>query len=198
MPQTPFSNFVREVQRIEHFRSKQEGFVSRGLGKNDIRLVYEIIFLSLFVALETFLENQLIGIVSGKPLSSGKRPKLKLEATSPISARNAIYGLRNYFDYFPFQNTARIAKVYVSQGVPFSMLQDADLRLLENGQCIRNAIAHKSRHSISRFKRQVLSQLMLRPSQQNPADYLRSPFSVGVTRYENYSSEYVRIAQALS
>jgi hypothetical protein len=72
--------------------------------------------------------------------------------------------------------------------------------LIERCLIIRNAIAHRSRHSHDRFQQEVLGSTPLPPRERTPAGYLRSSFRSGPrqTRYENLTAELLRLARRLA
>jgi hypothetical protein len=88
-------------------------------------------------------------------------------------AREVIKGTNRFPKYLPVDNLEELAKIFFPGGRPFTLLSDARKMSLKKGQAIRSRIAHKTRASQQSFEKQVLAGVVLRPSQRNPADFLR-------------------------
>lgn len=166
----------------------------------DIEQVYEGLFISSITSLENWIENLFIGLMLGriKHHSSSVIPRVSFK--SDRIARDIIFGGRSYIDWFPYQiHAEKRAKAFFRNGFPFTSLDKADLKIFHILFIIRNAIAHKSAHSLSLFENEVIGAIPLTPQERKPAGYLRGIFRImpSQTRYENLITEMVAIAKKL-
>ncbi|MEJ0062144.1 MAG: hypothetical protein WDO70_02825 [Alphaproteobacteria bacterium] len=178
--------FHNSVKNAEYFRKKQGLFFSRNsLSKRDIHLAYETVFLSCFVSFERFLENQFIYFMCAKSHSVVKR---RIEFKNQEIAREMLYHKHSYIDLVPYYKSLKVADLYFQGGKPFRDL-DIDLQKnIDHCQVIRNAIAHKSKSSLSAFNDKILTPYGLARNIKTPAEYLRSQFSLNETRFDNHIS----------
>jgi hypothetical protein len=166
--------------------------------RRDIEQVYEGLFISAITSFENWLENLFIGLLVGRVKhKSSVIPRVTFR--SDQVAREVTFGGRNYVDWFPYRYTEKRAEAFFRNGMPFKSLSGPDKKNLENYLYIRNAVAHKSNHSLNIFKEEVISSTPLPPQEQTPAGYLRSRFRISPvqTRYENIITELVSVANKL-
>lgn len=163
--------------------------------------MYEALFLSAVTSFESFLEDLFLGLlVSGAGLqSTGVRPRMTIQ--SPVVAREVVIGPgRNYADWLPYDRTRERAEVFFRGGRPFTGLTNPHLQVLERTGAIRNAIAHKSQHSVEQFNRKVLANTPIPPRERSPAGFLRG-LMVGtppLTRFENYMADLTTAARVVA
>jgi len=162
---------------------------------------YEGLFLGAHVAFEGFIEDLFVGLlVNGlKSQRSDIVPRIRIP-THQI-ARELLTGPRKrYVDWLPFERTIDLANLYFRGGRPFTDLSVAQKDHLERCNIIRNAIAHKSRHSLKLFEGKIISNMPLPPKERSPSGYLRGIFRISPlqTRFQIYISQTLIIARDLA
>lgn len=191
---------VGHLRRLDSTRKKLEGIFQSGkIKRHDIEQVYVGIYLDAIVSFERFVEALFFGYLTGRliiPASVGRRVAIASDAV----ARDIVLGGRNYVDWLPFDHTDKRAALYFRNGLPFSGLTNTERATIKNLMVIRNALAHKSSHSLKQFERVVLAGLALTGPEKTPAGYLRSSFRMypSQTRYENLMVEIAQIAGKLA
>lgn len=194
----PLETFSKAARRGERFRRQCESLIqSDQLGVSYADYIYEVIFLSIFVAFEEFLEGLFIELMCGRHIPRNCTFKRRVEFVSPSVARENLYAGRSYVDLLPFDNALRKAEIFFRGGRPFSELQAPEKRDLSFAYAIRNCVAHKSRASIKSFREQLGKRHALPPADQTPARYLRSGFSARQTRFEAEVGNLIFIARKL-
>jgi hypothetical protein len=142
------------------------------LTTSDLDLGYSGAFLAWCTSLENSLESLFLGIVM-KRYTHGPRVRPLVEIRSERVAQAVVRGGRKYVDWIPFDFTNDRAKAFLSAGLPFSELPNAQVRALERTFKIRNAIAHSSSHSSRVFKKEFVDGQNLPRWQHRPGGYLR-------------------------
>lgn len=199
------SDFVNDLRghlkNIEKTRCKAERLYQEGnLVRRDLELVYAGLYLDAITSFENFIEDLFVRLLVGTAIHSSRLVVPKITFKSPVTCRNIVYGGGSYVDWFPYNQTQRRARVFFRQGLPFTALNNIDKKSIERMLCIRNAIAHKSRHARNRFDREVTNGLLLLPHEKTPAGYLRSKYAISPpqTQYELIRNNIVAIAHELS
>ena len=111
-----------------------------------------------------------------------------------------VRGARNYVDWLPYdQFTVKRAKRYFSAGDPFSRFKPHDVNRIDKICIIRNAIAHRSKHSLLKFRKEIIRDLPLLSREKKPIGFLRSVYQANpqLTRYDELSFEMARLATLL-
>jgi hypothetical protein len=124
---------------------------------------------------------------------------LRMRAMTAVSC-DVTFGGRSYLDWLPYQKyTLKRAKAFFRNGMPFTNLDKTDMKKLEVLYIIRNAIAHKSQHSLSIFEKEVVGSIPITQQERKPAGYLRGIFRItpSQTRYENLITEMVSTVSKL-
>ena len=187
---------------LESTRKRIEGLAHKNaLLPTDVQQVYEALFVNAVTAFESFLEDLFIGLLVGGVATGQGRFSRRVTVTTSQIARELVTGAgRKYADWFPFERTEERARLFLTGGRPFTSVSTAERSLIDRCLIIRNAIAHRSRHSRDRFQREVLGSTPLPPRERTPAGYLRSSFRSGPrqTRYENLTAELLRLARKLA
>jgi hypothetical protein len=176
-----------------------EGLYVRGVvSRSDIENMYEAMYLSAFTKFEVLIEDLFVGLLTKKirPVS-GVLPHVAVK--SPPIARKIVFGGKSYVDWFPFDKTEKLAKVFFNRGRPFTRLDKNDKQSVQILVFVRNAIAHKSRHAIRIFREEVLGDLNLLPRERTPSGFLRSQFRTmpSQTRFEFYMAEMANLASKI-
>jgi hypothetical protein len=194
-------NFASHLNRLEMTRAKMELLLFDGtIVRRDIEQVYEGLYLEAITSFENFLESLFIGLLVGKITHSSSSVVPRVVIKSYRVARDVAFGGQNYVDWFPYDNkTLRRAKAFFRNGMPFSKLTRAEMREIERFLCIRNAIAHKSKHAKRVFEDKVVAITSLPPRERTFAGFLRSVFRITPrqTQYEILISEMASIARSL-
>ena len=175
--------------------------MSRGAAEQ----MYEGLFLSVFTAFESLLEELFVGLLvaGGRKERGAVAPRVTVRSYSV--ARELVIGPgRRYVDWLPYDNTEQRATLFFRGGRPFANLRkdtaDPIARgvrdVLDRGVLIRNAIAHKSQYSLARFERDVLRNTPLSPRERTAAGFLRGALAATPpeTRFQSYVSGVLRAA----
>jgi hypothetical protein len=195
---------AREFRLLERTRANIDTLVAGSLLTEDAAdRMYEALFLSAHVAIEGFIEELFLGLlVSNRGVRSSRadiRPRI--EVRSHRIARELITGAgRKYVDWLPYERTVDLAKLFFRGGRPFDDLSQTQKQLLSRGHTIRNAIAHRSRYSLSQFERQIIGSTPLPPKERQPAGYLRGHLrtSPAQTRFSNLIAQLLFVARDLA
>jgi hypothetical protein len=199
MNSSAFRTYTKQIQKAYRLVRKQKSLRDQNLiPKRDLDFVYEIAFLSCFVALENYIEERFLSLLLGSSKSHSKSFSTKVPIASPLVAREFMYSGRSYIDYFPYENTERLAKRFFRNGYPFCSLDSPDKQELSFQHVIRNDIAHRSNASQDRFRDMCVGRGINLPSRELAVRrYLQTPFSLDVTRFENHVSQQISIAKKL-
>jgi len=169
---------------------------NRKIVRRDIEQIYTGLYIEAVCCFERFLEDLFIGILVGRlkhPLSNVV-PRVTFR--SDIIARDVVFGGNDYVDWLPYYHTEKRANAFFRNGLPFTSLQSSDKKIIEQICYIRNAIAHKSKHSKKLFDNKVIGDIPIPLRDRTPAAFLRSKFRIAPvqTRYENLIIEMSLIA----
>jgi hypothetical protein len=197
------ASLSRRFKSLNGTRRSIETLCRQGrLSRRACEQMYEALFLSAFTAFESFLEELFVALLVHGQGTGSPRPKVQLR--SAATARSLLAGPgKKYADWLPLDNTHKRALVYFERGRPFSKLQDKKFEpmcgVLERGHVIRNAIAHKSRHSLRKFETSVLRGVSVGTRERTPAGYLRGLMTITPlqTRMEVYLSNMLYLARTL-
>lgn len=180
---------------VDSLRSRKE------MSQRAADRMYEALFLSAVTSFESFLEDLFLGLlVSGAGFrSTGVRPRMTIH--SPVVARQLVIGPgRTYADWLPYDKTRKRAEVFFRGGRPFTELTNPHVQVLERTGAIRNAIAHKSQHSVAQFSRKVLATTPIPQRERSPAGFLQG-LMIGtppLTRFENYMADLIAAARVVA
>ncbi len=187
-------------RRLDSTRRKLEKLFFEGeIKRHDIEQVYVGLYLDAIVSFERFIEELFLGLLVGRlSLPSKVHPRVTFQSDNV--ARDVVCGGKNFVDWFPYDSTEKRAHAFFRAGLPFTILDKPEKKTIEQLMFVRNALAHKSRHSLSRFEEMVLGNLPLTGKERSPAGYLRSSFRTAPdqTRYENLVMEMAQIAKKLA
>ncbi len=176
-----------------------ESLYARSLASGrDVYHAYGAIFLTAVSSFEGMIEDLFVKLLVGRVAPPrGVRPRVKF--ASDKVAREVVLGGRNYADWLPYNRMKTRAEAFFAGGRPFTSLSRADKEFLEAIWCIRNALAHQSRHAKRLFEHEVIAGTPLLPRERTPTGYLRSIHSSNpiVTQYEQLATELSTIAHRL-
>lgn len=192
--------FRSHLSYLETTRRKVERLASKSLlVRRDIEQVYSGLYLDAVTSLEHFIEDLFMGLLVGKVQCSSGDVHPRVVVPSYAVARDVVYGRSNYVDWFPYERTEGLGKVFFRDGLPFTRLARDQKREIETLIVVRNALAHQSPHARLRFEQDVIGNLPLIPREKTPTGFLRSPYrSAPVqTRYEYFVTQMVSIYASL-
>lgn len=193
----------QKLRSLETTRKSVESAVAAGsLTEAAAEEVHQGLLLSAHTFFEIFLEGLFIGLlVRGRGGMTLPRCKPRLSIQSASVAREVVLGpKRKWIDWMPYERTIDLAHVFFRGGRPFTDLPKPDVEILERISVLRNAVAHRSRHSIEKYRRVVIGPTPLPPRQRSPGGFLRGQLSFAPvqTRYESYYSHLLKVARNLA
>ena len=127
-------------------------------------------------------------------------PVVRIVSSIPSDlARSILLIGKNYLDWLPYENTLDRAKVFFTDGIPFTLLNDQNRSNLSRCVYIRNAIAHRSEYAVNQFIKHIIGDSKLPPRERTPVGYLRGNFrsAPSQTRYESIVQELKSIAHII-
>lgn len=165
--------------------------------------MYEALYITSFTTFEFFIEELFIGLlVEGHGYESARADVIpRATIRSHAVARELVFGVGNeYANWIPYGKTEGRAELFFRGGRPFSDLNDGDKSQLKICSIIRNAIAHRSRLSMSLFEEKVIGSSPIPPRERHPGSYLRGLSSAVPirTRFENSVGTLLRVARLLA
>lgn len=190
--------FRFSIERLERCCERVDRLAESGkTAKLDADLVYESTFLAAVGHFEGFLEELLELRVCG-PVQAGVRPLI--QPKSKTAFRAIVLQGKKYADYLPFDRTKNLAGLYLHNGAPFTTLTESDEQELRHVSWIRNAIAHRTSHAVSVFRRNVPGVDTLPRNRRNPGPFLRHCFRTAPPQsyYVLYTATLKRIALHLA
>ncbi len=194
-------DLISHLRRLNSTRKKLEKlFTSGEITRLDIEQVYIGLYLDAIVSFERFIEQYFISLLVAGRLIAPPNTIPRVTFASSIVARDVILGGKSYVDWLPYKFTENRAEAFFRSGLPFTSLTKAEKNTIEDFMTIRNAIAHKSGHSIKKFETDIIGNLTLPRKERTPSGFLRSIFRTTPmqTRYENLILEMAAIAQKLT
>lgn len=185
------------MRALDVTRRQIDALVASGsLPRKAEEQVYESLFLSCFTSLEIFVEDVFLALLLGQ---GNSKVKPRLAVGSMRVARELVIGPgKKYVDWFPYERTTERAEIFFRGGRPFTDVLPPQKEILNKAQAIRNAIAHRSRHSQKAFEKIVIGKTNLAPRERRPAGYLRGTAAPPQTRYELYATQLLAVAKTLT
>lgn len=143
------------------------------IGKKYIYDIYEIAFLKVFTAWETFLEHSFVAYMTGAKTKRCK-PKLYLKKVSKKHALDILCGTLEYPDWTKIEDVCTLTRLYFVKGKPFLLpLQEIEVYFNEMKK-VRNAIAHISVNARDKFYGLIKATLPTFRSDITPGEFLCS------------------------
>lgn len=195
---------IGHLANIEKTRRKSEELLRTGkLSDRDVNIIYSGLFLEAVVSFERFLEDLFVDLLSEKVRHPLKRIQPKLSFKSSVLAQDVLLNERQYLDWLPYRKyTAKRAVRFFKSGLPFTGLDGTIESTTDNISVIRNALAHKSAHSLKAFnKKFILSAGGLHSRETTPVGYLRglhTSHPTDMTRYEQIINDMKKISILLT
>lgn len=190
--------FINKTKACESTRKKIEAiFLSGTLSIADVEQVYAGLFLDIFTEFEALIEDLFIGLLTGKLyIPSSKNPR-KLKIVPASSTFDVLSNGKKYLDWMPYkEQTKKRADRFFTDGQPFSKLTPDHIKSLEDYHSVRNALAHKSKAAIEKFKNRF-AELTLLPKERTPAGYLMSTPQGTETQYQIAVADIVFMVNTL-
>ena len=203
MPRTTMSlssEFSGHLRSLEMTRTKMERLLAADdIVTRDINQVYVGLYLEAITSFERLIENLFIGLLSGRLTANSTAVMPLISFRNRQVVRAIVYSGRDYVDWLPYNRTEQLAERFFRQGTPFTSLNSRDKDEIRTCVYIRNAIAHKSRHSTRMFEQHVLRNQRLMSREKTPAGYLRSIFRAAPSqrRYQHFVLTMATIATKL-
>jgi len=192
--------FSGHLGYLEQTRNKMERlFLEGSVVNRDMNQVYVGLYFEAITSFERLIEELFVGLLSGRFVTSSAPVVPLLQFSNRRAVRSVVYGGRDYVDWLPYDRTEDLANRFFRKGVPFTSLDTGEKTLIRSCLDIRNAIAHKSRHSVQTFERRVLGSQNLMQREKTPPGYLRSIFRTAPIqrRYQYYVFSMSSIAHKL-
>jgi hypothetical protein len=198
---TVAERLAREAKSLEIYTRRTERlFASRYVPRIDLDRAYAAAYMLFYVLLEDAVEELFVGLLTCKLTvgRSGVRPIVP--APNKPVARRLILGGRKYVDWFPFdRHTRPRAEALFVDGKPFTDLAKADSRFLGRMAVLRNALSHRSGHSVQQFEREFITRNPVPggvpPDQRRPAGYLRGQHATTQSRLDYQMAEGAAIVR---
>jgi hypothetical protein len=186
------------VEALDQDRSRFEMLAQSGhLKAEDIRLIYESLFLRYYIEFELVIEELFVQLMCRKVrCSTSVQPRFQV--TTPDNLLPVLSVGRGYVKWLPYDATIALSAACMQSREPFSRLTQPDTKLLENMACIRNAIAHRSRQAMNQFQNKILGGGNYKPHERLPGGFLRTTVSQDEqTQWEQYASHLKRMVKVL-
>ena len=191
---------VAHLKALEWTRAKVERLFDpeRRLVRRDVERVYEGLYLDAFTSFERSIEELFVALLTNRVAQTGVVTRVNFRS-SKVARDVILGGNKKYVDWFPYDRTEERAKAFFRSGEPFTRLSNNDKKMIEELVIIRNAIAHRSRHSINRFEQKLIvgKGLPLPPRERTPAGFLRSKIDPSTTRFQDYLAVIADIMRKL-
>lgn len=159
-------------------------------------LLYESLFLRAVTIYEGFCEEFFFRLLR-EEITYAKSKKIRPVVPQCASIRDIVLYGDNYLDWISYKKWEPRVSLFLKDGRPFSSIGQPTKDKITRIALIRDAIAHKSKHAIGKFRKNVVGNLPLLPHEKSPAGFLRSELSPGRKRFQAYLEDLVDIAENL-
>jgi hypothetical protein len=199
-PADTAASYRRRLDRLRACITRVERNCARGsLLVSDCELVYESTYLAGIGLLEATLAELFTEFIwTGRGTRPGSfalmRPRTR-DNLQKIVRRD-----RPYVAYLPYKDCLDMAKLFLNDGKPFSLVTDAEKKILADAILVRNAIAHKSSFALAKFRSQVPGVDSLPRNRRLPGAYLRRTYRAypNETWYDLYLQTFDGISQTVA
>lgn len=182
----------RVATRLELRVVKAESlYRSSHLNAEDVEFVYGSAYVQFAAQLEAILEDLFMGLLTGSVVMPRAQAVSRVPFKSSVVAKDVVYGGRAYLDWLPYDRTRDRAKLFFRAGRPFSNVSSAAAESFNRVPVLRNALAHSSTSSFSKFSTRFVDGKQLPPSQRKPAGYLRGSHAKGQSRINYQMAEAI-------
>ena len=143
------NEFLRQVNQSV---SLLDSVRNNGIPFFQIEQITDLVFLRIYSAWETFLEESFIRFMCGAPSASGSYPKCYVSPRNIDHAREFVTGPRlRYADWTDPDTVVRRAELLFRAGRPYATPVRAASLELNDMRAIRNRIAHRSVDARNKF-----------------------------------------------
>jgi hypothetical protein len=194
---------AREARSLEVYVGRVDALVRAGrMPKIDLDRAYAAGYMLFYTSVERTLEQLFVGLLTGKVTLSQSKVKPVVIAPNAPKALRLVLGDRTYVDWLPYErHTKRRAQALFADGKPFTSLAKQDRVFLERMSVLRNALAHRSDHSLRQFNREFIDNNPvpggLPPAQHKPIGYLRGQHAANQSRLSYQLAEAAAIVRRL-
>src|SRR5262249_27315082 len=143
------------------------------INTREFGLSVEGAFLRMHTTLEASLEELFFGLLLGRlstPTSRRIRPLVGVRTET--YARRLVLAGEDFVSWLPYRETVSRAERFLLGGRPFTLLNDGERSMIARLHYTRNAIAHRSDHSLRVFEQKVLGDTPLTSAERRPSGYL--------------------------
>ncbi|QYJ68794.1 hypothetical protein [Flavobacterium litorale] len=169
------------------------------IADKDLNLFYDGMFLKSVTLFESFVEEFFIGLLYDKyKLTTRKKIQKQIFKDRKLVLNYLLNG-KPFLDLLPLYKLERNTKVFYKNDNPFSNIPPASKDILNHIFIIRNAIAHSSVSSDTKFKRFIEDNHNTLPiNQRTPSKFLQSLRTANQTMFETYVIELNFLAQTMT
>jgi hypothetical protein len=196
-------SFVRYLTLYRNCCRRIENELSAGRLKiTDVELVYSSSFLSVSAQWEAFVEDVIFEAVLGERSQKGGNRRYVMFQSRQRMQDVLLYPGKDYISLPTLSKAEELASLFIQDGRPITAVSEQNRTYLKQASWIRNAIAHRSSHSLRTFRAKVPGVETLPRSKRSPGAFLRHEFRVSPKqrRYEVYFAAFrsasVEIADA--
>jgi hypothetical protein len=177
------AKIAREALRTSEYLGRILAARAAGnLRDRDVEQAFQGAYLEFYVLLEEQLEYLFYGLLMGRLLIRGTKPKVTVK--SEITAKQLVLGGRPYADWLPLHHTIGRAEVFFHAGAPFGRWDGGHRSTFSEMKFIRDAIAHSGSHAAARFRHNVIQSRPIPVRERRPGSYLAGVHSGQQTRLD--------------
>ena len=174
---------AREALRTSEYLGRVLAAKAAGsLRDRDVERAFQGAYLEFYVLLEEQLEYLFYGLLMGRLLIQGTRPKVTIKSEN--TAKQLVLGAKAYADWLPVRHTIDRAAVFFHSGEPFGRWDGGHRGTFSDMAYIRDAIAHSGSHAAARFRDHVIQGRPIPVRERRPGSYLAGAHSVTQTRLD--------------
>jgi hypothetical protein len=193
----------REARSLEIYIRRTEAlFDAERVPRIDLDRAYTASYILFYVMLERSIEDLFVGLLTTKLAVPQTSARPIVVARNRPTAMRLVLGDRRYVDWLPYsRHTLQRAEALFSDGKPFAGLTKAQCRFLDAMSVLRNALSHRSEHSLRQFEREFISGNPVpggfSAAQRKPVGYLRSEHASNQSRLSYQMAEGTAILRLL-
>ena len=182
-------------RRIERANNTSNVYIA----DKDLNLFYDGMFLKSVTLFESFVEEFFIGLLYNKYNLSTRKKVQKHTFPNRKLVLNYILNGKLFLDLLPLYKLEKNSKVFYKDDNPFLNLPADSKKILNHIFIIRNAIAHSSISSDTKFKKFIeINHNTLPANQRTPSNFLQSLKTSNQTMFEAYIIELNFLAQTMT
>jgi len=185
------------IQTVNSIISQPSLPVNLSIEQRDF--IFEWAFVKVHAAWETFLENCFLTYMLGGHTASGFAPVRYVFPNNEQHALDIILAGRDYFRWTDPSIVKKQSNLCFQNGEPFGEGLDLAMEDLQEMNTVRNAVVHRSRAALERFKSLVRGKLLTAPLDITPGKFLitTKPGTVRRTYFGHYCNKLKVIANKI-